>query len=194
MHTNIQTGQYYIGYRCGNKKPPEIDFPKYITSGKIKQDIKANPDNWVSEITCLFFGEDRKLNAYWHEQQEIKTCWGDPLLLNRHYHNKESEQRIFATHGAWTEEKKQKLRGPRGPMSEEKKQKLRGPRGPLSEEERQKRYAWCRKPMSEERKAKYRGKGTGPRGPMSEEAKANKRGPRGPEAALKAWETKRNKL
>jgi hypothetical protein len=33
-----------------------------------------------------------------------------------------------------------------------------------------------------------------PRKPYSEEARASRRGPRGPEAALKAWETKRNKI
>ena len=67
--------------------------------------------------------------------------------------------------------------GNNGPHSEEAKASMRGRRKPFTKEEKEKKYASRRGPNLKAR---------GPR--------PNARKPRGPEAALKSWETRRNKI
>ena len=82
-HTNLLTGQYYIGSRGANKTMPVDDLPIYICSSKlVKPLIKENPTIWQSEVLgCFFTRED----AFVFEQTQIEANWGDPLLLNLHY-------------------------------------------------------------------------------------------------------------
>lgn len=75
--TNRETGQFYIGYREGNKTPSYQDLPLYKTSSK-----QVNPvfDQYSWEIIAEFFdGTD----AYNFEQSLIHEHWEDPLLINK---------------------------------------------------------------------------------------------------------------
>lgn len=74
---NIETGQFYIGYRRNNKVPSDQDFPSYRTSsGEIKQNFNLYEWNIIAEF---FSGDD----AYDFEQKLIYENWGNPLLLNK---------------------------------------------------------------------------------------------------------------
>ena len=51
MHTNIITGEFYIGYRFRNVSLgilPENDLPMYICSAKIKSRISNDRHIWNS--------------------------------------------------------------------------------------------------------------------------------------------------
>lgn len=81
--THRETGQFYIGYREGNKVPSSQDLPLYKTSSK-----HVNPifDQYSWEIVAEFFsGTD----AYEFEQSLIYENWENPLLINKScFHNK----------------------------------------------------------------------------------------------------------
>jgi len=70
--THRETGQFYIGYREGNKVPSSQDLPLYKTSSK-----HVNPifDQYSWEIVAEFFsGTD----AYEFEQSIIYENWENP--------------------------------------------------------------------------------------------------------------------
>lgn len=96
-HTNLNTGEFYIGFRTGNiriKRIPEEDLPKYICSSKIvKPLILNNPEIWSSEVIACFFD---CFSAYQFEQDEIRASWGNPLLLNLYYCKNKSK--VFASY------------------------------------------------------------------------------------------------
>ena len=76
--THKETGEFYIGYRSQNKKPPEQDIGiKYFTSSKI---VKPRFNEFNVAIIATF---DDKVKAHSYEQDLIRENWDNPLLLNK---------------------------------------------------------------------------------------------------------------
>lgn len=92
MHTNIKTGQFYIGFRMRNvvlNIYPSDDLTKYICSSKlVKNMIMSNVEDWHSEIIACFFNPT---DAFWFEQELIEFYWKNKLLLNKQYKTKTSK-------------------------------------------------------------------------------------------------------
>lgn len=110
-HQNIFTGEFYIGSRCRNVKlniSPEEDFPKYICSAKLKFIILEEKDFWKSEIIKTFYGENKRTDSWWYEQNLIKENWGDPLLLNKHHFDMKKGHNIFLPKEFESEETRKK--------------------------------------------------------------------------------------
>lgn len=122
-----ETKQVYFGYRERNVKfdrRAEDDLGKYyFTSGVIKKYNFINYDFWV---IAEFFDP---IDAYWFEQELIKERWGDPLLLNKSFYDKETSKGMFRHTGKTkgftgrrhTEETKRKMSVP---LTEEAKKKI----------------------------------------------------------------------
>ena len=105
--TNPSTGEYYIGYRRGNKVPSTQDIgTHYFTSSRV---VKPNFDKFNVTIVAEFFDH---YEAYWFEQQLIAENFKDPLILNRKYQRRNDDKAIFTNKGH-TEATKQKLRDKR---------------------------------------------------------------------------------
>lgn len=80
--THRITGQFYIGFRCGNKVESAQDIFKYRTSSKLVQETF---DDFDVVILAEFFD---KVDAYDFEQQLIWEDWKNPLILNKScFHN-----------------------------------------------------------------------------------------------------------
>lgn len=112
MHTNIITGEFYIGYRFRNVSLgilPENDLPMYICSAKIKSRISNDRHIWNSEIIKLFYGDNKREDAWWFEQNSIKHHWGNHLLLNKHYFDNIKHHKVFLTPAVISDETRQKL-------------------------------------------------------------------------------------
>lgn len=78
--THKNTGQYYIGMRSANKVVAEQDLGiSYFTSSKF---VKNNFGMFTIEIVAYFCDQ---ISAFEFENALIKECWGDTLLLNKHY-------------------------------------------------------------------------------------------------------------
>lgn len=103
--THRETGQFYIGYREGNKVSSSLDLPSYKTSSKV-----VNPffDQYSWEIIAEFFeGTD----AYNFEQSMISDHWENPLLINKAcFHNKRQFRGSYGMlNKEHTEETKKKM-------------------------------------------------------------------------------------
>jgi hypothetical protein len=110
-HTNLITGEFYYGYRFYNtklNKEPEEDLPIYVCSSKIKNRIIEERNLWKSEIICKYYGENKKIDAFLHEQHLIRSNFDNKLMLNRHYYDeiKHKGALLFSKH---TEETKRKI-------------------------------------------------------------------------------------
>lgn len=78
MAFNMESDEFYFGFRCANKISPENDIGvKYFSSAKYVSDIKEKFD-WI--VLDEFQDAD---SAYFREQQYIHKHWGNPKLLNR---------------------------------------------------------------------------------------------------------------
>lgn len=101
-----ETGKYYFGYRSKNVKlglSAEQDLGiRYFTSSKL---IRKSFEEYHYEIVAIFFNEE---DAYDFEQDLIRDNWGDPMLLNKHYHGKDKTRWRNTGH---SEETKEKMRG-----------------------------------------------------------------------------------
>jgi len=75
--THPATGEFYIGSRTANKKPAELDLPRYQTSSKY---LKNRFDEFDWKIVMVF---SNKTCAYDYEQYLINEEWGNPKMLNR---------------------------------------------------------------------------------------------------------------
>lgn len=108
--THKESGQFYIGYRCGNSKPAEFDLGcDYFTSSKIVADLGF--DNFNKEIIDEVSNSEL---AYHKEQILIKDSIDDPLCLNRHYVDVGNGKRHFRKAGPLSEDeriKRQKVFG-----------------------------------------------------------------------------------
>ena len=86
--TNITTGEFYIGSRYQNVKlrlSPEQDIGIiYFTSGKLREQFKQNPNNFIKEILFTDINDDI---VYTSEQNFIKEHINNPLCLNKQYTN-----------------------------------------------------------------------------------------------------------
>lgn len=101
-----ETGQYYFGYRSKNvslgiKSIDDLGV-KYFTSSR---NIRKSFTEYNYEVLVEFFTID---DAYDFEQDLIRDHWGDPLLLNKHYHAKEKNRWKNNGH---SEETKAKMTG-----------------------------------------------------------------------------------
>ena len=81
--THKVTGQFYIGYRVANKKPADVDLPKYQSSSKYIK--KIGFDNFHWSIVAEFYDRDA---AYDLEQELIRDHIANPLCLNMHHISK----------------------------------------------------------------------------------------------------------
>lgn len=110
-HLNTITGQFYFGSRCRNIKlnlTPEEDFPKYVCSANIKTQILEEKEIWISKIIKTFYGKNKRIDSWWYEQDLIKEHWKDPLILNKHYFDREKGHSIFLPKEFESEETRRK--------------------------------------------------------------------------------------
>ena len=97
------TGKFYFGYRSKNvsiglRSEDDLGI-KYFTSSKY---IRNNFSEYDYEIIAEFFTVD---DAYAHEQSLIREHWGNPLLVNKHYHGENKHQWRNTGHSMETREK-----------------------------------------------------------------------------------------
>lgn len=177
--THKTTGQFYIGYRAGNKKVSYLDLPTYQSSSKLVKGLGFENFEWM--IVAEFFDKD---DAYNFEQLTISEEIHNDLCLNKHYvrdnkrhfkrfgpHSEETRSKMKDSHGSMTEEHKRKI-------SEGNKGKTKGRlRGPKSDEFKKHIGDIHRgKTVSDETKEKIsKSKSGKPRAPFSEETKAKMR-------------------
>lgn len=110
--TNKITNQFYIGYRSRNQKlkrqPIDDLWVKYFTSSfHVKNIIK---EFGVESFNCeiLFLHED-SLVCWAYEQILIKQFWGNNLLINRKYHDPNSNIESIRKIGFHSSESKLKM-------------------------------------------------------------------------------------
>jgi len=101
-----ETEQYYFGYRSKNvslgiKSEDDLGI-KYFTSSRI---IRKCFIEYNYEVIAEFFNKD---DAYDFEQDLIREHWGNPLLINKHYHSKDKDRWKNDGH---SEETKKKMTG-----------------------------------------------------------------------------------
>jgi hypothetical protein len=126
---NKSTNEYYFGYRSRNQtlgvEPSSDLWVKYFTSSnKVKRQIKEHGvENFE---TFILFENIDPLECWKYEQQFIKDCWSDPLLLNSKYHDPESNVEKYRRVGVVTEECRMKmsLAGKGRAKSEEHRKKI----------------------------------------------------------------------
>lgn len=85
--TNINTNEFYIGYRtCSKSISPLDDLGViYFTSGKLQKSFRENPNDYTKEILCTF---NKKNDAYLHEQKIISKNISNPLCKNINVNSK----------------------------------------------------------------------------------------------------------
>lgn len=76
--THKTTNQFYIGFRCANKLPPEQDILIYQSSSLTVKNMGF--DNFDASIVAVFFDKN---SAYDFEQQLIYENIKDPNILNK---------------------------------------------------------------------------------------------------------------
>ena len=82
--THKDNNQYYFGYRSRNvilglASSDDLGIKYFTSSHSIKRDFSK----YDFEIVAEFFKSE---DAYDVEQELIREHWGNPLLLNKHYH------------------------------------------------------------------------------------------------------------
>lgn len=95
---HIPTGQYYFGFRKAHIKAnrtPEHDFLiYYYSSSKIVESMIE--EHGINQFDCSIIYQDTNLEeAFWYEQNLIKQHWGDVLMLNKQYRDKETSKGVF---------------------------------------------------------------------------------------------------
>ena len=95
---NKATNQYYFGFRKAHIKAnrnPNEDFLIYYYSSSVV--IKSMIiEQGIDQFECAIVYQDIDIEkAFWYEQELIKSHWGDPLLLNKQYRNKETSKGVF---------------------------------------------------------------------------------------------------
>lgn len=99
------TGQYYFGFRKAHIKQnrmPEQDFlVYYYTSSAVVKSMIS--EFGIDHFECFIIYQDVDIEeAFWYEQDLIKTHWNDPLLINQQYRDRETSKGVFLldTHSA----------------------------------------------------------------------------------------------
>jgi hypothetical protein len=112
MVKNKVTDEYYIGSRKANvglKLSAEEDlFIKYFTSGKLKEDIKSNINNYEYKILMEYGDEDV---VFWYEQLMIREHIDDELNMNGNFVDPDTAKDTFwgkkgQVGRVWSEEQK----------------------------------------------------------------------------------------
>jgi len=107
--TCLATSQYYFGSRSAharfNRNPKDDLLIKYFSSSRSIKDLikKYDLSSFVGEILFESYSRDE---IFWQEQDYIKQNYGDHLMLNSYYVDKESAKRVFG----WTEENLEKMK------------------------------------------------------------------------------------
>lgn len=101
----INTGQFYIGYRTIKGNDPYEDLGKmYFSSSKIIRKIGFN--NFYFGIIETHDDHD---TCYWREQYLIKENFKNPLILNRSYFEPNGKK-VFSFYGVkMSDEQKRKI-------------------------------------------------------------------------------------
>lgn len=77
---NKSTNEFYFGHRAANKVEPENDLGIiYFSSNRT---IMRNKDDFEFSI---LFKCNSQIEAFKKENELIKSNWGNPLLLNKHF-------------------------------------------------------------------------------------------------------------
>jgi len=98
-HTS--SGQYYFGFRKAHIKAnrtPEQDFLIYYfsSSALVKSMIKEHS---IDQFECVIVYQNTDIEeTFWYEQELIKEHWGDTLLLNRQYRDRQTSSGTFLSH------------------------------------------------------------------------------------------------
>jgi hypothetical protein len=101
--TCLVTNQYYFGSRCHhvkkNKKPENDLWIKYFTSSNVVKNLIEihGKGSFKPEIIYNTFSRD---DAFWVEQDFIKSHYGDPNLLNAYYIDQKSSNKVWG----WTDD------------------------------------------------------------------------------------------
>lgn len=119
MLTHRMTGQFYIGYRCANKMPAEVDLPKYKSSSKLIKEMGFDNFDW--KILCEF---DSGEEAYDFEQKLIKKNIDSPLCLNQNYFDGGGVRMRLTSHSMESIQKIKSARANQAPFSEETRKKM----------------------------------------------------------------------
>ena len=170
------TGEFYIGYRAGNKASADQDLGyKYFTSSKY---VKPRFSEFKVTIIAECFDADF---AYDLEQELIHEDWQNPLILNKMCHYGKLRYKMYGSHSEETRAKLCAARRKqiRKPHSEETKYKMRaakvGMLGHQQSEETRAKISASKTGISrsDETKAKISAARKGKKyGPMTEETKA----------------------
>lgn len=103
--THKHTKEFYIGYREKNKVNSSKDFGiKYKTTSSSTL-VKEEFDNFDWIILAEFFTETGGDDAYWFEQGLIKENIKNPLCLNKHYIDREKNQKRWSSTSKETRKK-----------------------------------------------------------------------------------------
>lgn len=101
--TCVVTNEFYFGYRARNQKlnrlPNDDLWHFYFTSSKSILSLvkKYEKTSFRAEI---LYCDIKSENCFWYEQEQIKQHFGNPLLLNKTFHDKDLGHKVFkATHG-----------------------------------------------------------------------------------------------
>lgn len=148
-------GSFYIGSRTSRVPPQDDLLVKYFTSSKR---VKALIEKYgVNKFYATILSEHSTgIEAYWEEQEQIKSVIWQSYCLNKHYVDPKNGSQAFNMAGVsrpLTEAQRKAVgdfhRGKkRGPQSEEHRRKIseaqKGkPRKKLTEEHKQSIREWC---------------------------------------------------
>lgn len=92
------TGQYYFGFRkahISQGRTPEQDFlVYYFTSSRTLKSMILTEG--IEQFHCEIIYQNPDIDeTFWYEQDLIKTHWGDPLLINKQYRNRQTTKGVF---------------------------------------------------------------------------------------------------
>lgn len=109
---NLYTNEFYFGSRVANVRENRMSsedlWKKYFThSNNIKRLINEYGKESF-EVKVLFESDDFDL-IFWVEQDYIKNNIKDPLCLNRHYKDKDKNQKVFSFGGRKHREESKKM-------------------------------------------------------------------------------------
>lgn len=98
--THLPTGRYYFGFRKAHIKfgrTPEQDFLIYYftSSPELKSMILTEG---IEHFQCeILYRNLDIVETFWYEQDLIKSHWGDTMMINRQYRERQSSKGVFLT-------------------------------------------------------------------------------------------------
>jgi hypothetical protein len=95
---HIPTGKYYYGFRKAhikaNRTPEQDFFVYYYSSSKIVESMIKDFGIDQFEYSIVYQDTDIR-EVFWYEQDLIKKNWGDPLMINKQYRDRDAGQGVF---------------------------------------------------------------------------------------------------